>query len=271
MYIRILNECIYIHSIFTPCICKYIYIYISLCICRDSCVHVFSPIGNFGTPGRRSPSIAGPFLVHLVWRTWTSPNQCAHFEKLWSWYCWWTKSCTTKDDDYPIIYRVLTIPGGAGFCPSTVLGGFFMFLHDVRLATHLSKAGGRARGRVGTYHWRKIWPGAAPQPRVVLQRAPRRRWPKHWTSGGWDGFFLAGAETTWETFDNTLFHPRTQVGKGTSNANLSVKLCQIHMDLQALPWHWANSYIQFQTFLQAEGEKQDVINDEDLDVRVPSW
>ena len=36
-------------------------------------------------------------------------------------YCWWTKSCTTKDDEYPIIYRVLTIPGGAGFCPSTVV------------------------------------------------------------------------------------------------------------------------------------------------------
>ena len=36
------------------------------------------------------------------------------------WYCWWTKSCTTKDDDYPIIHRVLTIPGGAWFCPSTV-------------------------------------------------------------------------------------------------------------------------------------------------------
>ena len=36
-------------------------------------------------------------------------------------YCWWTKSCTTKDDNYPIIYRVLTIPGGAGFRPSTVL------------------------------------------------------------------------------------------------------------------------------------------------------
>ena len=35
-------------------------------------------------------------------------------------YCWWTKSCTTKDDDYPIIYRVLTIPGGAGFLPSRV-------------------------------------------------------------------------------------------------------------------------------------------------------
>ena len=36
-------------------------------------------------------------------------------------YCWWLKSCTTKDDDYPIIYRVLTIPGGAGFQPSTVV------------------------------------------------------------------------------------------------------------------------------------------------------
>ena len=36
------------------------------------------------------------------------------------WYCWWTKSCTTKDDDYPIIYRVLTIAGGAGFRPSAV-------------------------------------------------------------------------------------------------------------------------------------------------------
>ena len=24
-------------------------------------------------------------------------------------YCWWTKSCTTKHDDYPIIYRVSTI------------------------------------------------------------------------------------------------------------------------------------------------------------------
>ena len=30
-------------------------------------------------------------------------------------YCWWRKSCTTKDNDYPIIYRVLTIPTGAGF------------------------------------------------------------------------------------------------------------------------------------------------------------
>ena len=38
---------------------------------------------------------------------------------------------TTKDDDYPIVYRVLTIPGGAGFLPSTsyllYLSLFFMF------------------------------------------------------------------------------------------------------------------------------------------------
>ena len=39
-----------------------------------------------------------------------------------TWYCWWTKSCTTKDDEYPIIYKVLYIPGGAGFLSSTVPG-----------------------------------------------------------------------------------------------------------------------------------------------------
>ena len=35
---------------------------------------------------------------------------------------------TTKDDDYPIIYRVLTISGGAEFCPSTVLVRLFRVL-----------------------------------------------------------------------------------------------------------------------------------------------
>ena len=41
-------------------------------------------------------------------------------DEIWMTYCWWTKSCTTKDADYPITYRVWTIPGGAGFLPSTV-------------------------------------------------------------------------------------------------------------------------------------------------------
>ena len=35
-------------------------------------------------------------------------------------YCWWTKSCTSWYNRYPIIYRVSYIPGGAGFPPSTV-------------------------------------------------------------------------------------------------------------------------------------------------------
>ena len=38
-------------------------------------------------------------------------------------YCWWTKSCTTKDDDHPIIYRVLTIP-------SQVVQDFFHQFHQ---------------------------------------------------------------------------------------------------------------------------------------------
>ena len=40
--------------------------------------------------------------------------------EIWKLLFWWTKSCTTKDDDYPVIYRVLYISGGAGFQPSTV-------------------------------------------------------------------------------------------------------------------------------------------------------
>ena len=33
---------------------------------------------------------------------------------------WWLKSCTSWYGNYPIVYRVLYIPGGAGFQPSTV-------------------------------------------------------------------------------------------------------------------------------------------------------
>ena len=35
-------------------------------------------------------------------------------------YCWWKKSCTSWCSRYPSIHRVLYIPGGAGFFPSTV-------------------------------------------------------------------------------------------------------------------------------------------------------
>ena len=34
-------------------------------------------------------------------------------------YCWWRKSCNSWYGKYPIIFRVLYIPGGAGFLPST--------------------------------------------------------------------------------------------------------------------------------------------------------
>ena len=44
---------------------------------------------------------------------------CKFLDKCWR-YCWWKKSCTIWYGKYPIIYRVLYIPGGAGFLPSTV-------------------------------------------------------------------------------------------------------------------------------------------------------
>ena len=62
-------------------------------ICSTSVCFV---LGYHGIPGTRNAEHAPTYI----------------------WYCWWTKSCTTKDDDNPI--RVLTIPGGAGFRPSTV-------------------------------------------------------------------------------------------------------------------------------------------------------
>ena len=39
-------------------------------------------------------------------------------------YRWWKKSCTSWYRNFPMIYTVLYIPGGAGFLPSTVGGGF---------------------------------------------------------------------------------------------------------------------------------------------------
>ena len=37
-------------------------------------------------------------------------------------YCWWKKFCTSLQVDNPIFYKVLYIPGGAEFLPSTVWG-----------------------------------------------------------------------------------------------------------------------------------------------------
>ena len=43
-------------------------------------------------------------------------------------YCWWKKSCTSWYGKYPITCRVLTISGGAGFLPSTVVCVVFFWL-----------------------------------------------------------------------------------------------------------------------------------------------
>ena len=47
-------------------------------------------------------------------------NFCSPNWHLYKKYCWWKKSCTSWYGKYPMIYRVLYIPGGAGFLPSTV-------------------------------------------------------------------------------------------------------------------------------------------------------
>ena len=71
--------------------------------------------------GRKRPSRSQVKIVENPWGGYTKPFLAfREVPSLKLTYCWWRKSCTTKDDDYPIIYRVLTIPGGAGFCPSTV-------------------------------------------------------------------------------------------------------------------------------------------------------
>ena len=74
-------------------------------------------------------------------------------------YCWWTKSYTTKDDDDPIICRVLTIPGGAGFRPSKVYQWFevcllfldgavtFALLRSGEVRCHRSSTGGGVMSR----------------------------------------------------------------------------------------------------------------------------
>ena len=52
-----------------------------------------------------------------------SCKEGSHRQKMsvpFTWYCWWKESCTSWCSRYTSIYRVLHIPGGAGFLPSTV-------------------------------------------------------------------------------------------------------------------------------------------------------
>ena len=52
---------------------------------------------------------------------WSSKYSLSKSETFHASYCWWKKSCTSWYGKYQIIYKVLYIPGGAGFFPSTVL------------------------------------------------------------------------------------------------------------------------------------------------------
>ena len=55
----------------------------------------------------------------IFWRT-LRRNVFPEKRMVWKRYCWWKKSCTSWYGKCPIIYRVLYIPDGAGFLPSTV-------------------------------------------------------------------------------------------------------------------------------------------------------
>ena len=81
------------------------------------------------------------------------PNGAMMFQLPWLWeegylqsYCWWKKSCTSWYGEYPIIYRVSYMSGGAGFLPSTVSPKFkncvFTILsRSILFKTHTSTRG----------------------------------------------------------------------------------------------------------------------------------
>ena len=73
-------------------------------------------------------------------------------------YCWWKKSCTSRCSRYPIIYKVLYIPGGAGFLPTTVylIHIFWQIQSTVSIWTFLGKKKLRLR------HWWHILPHTSP-------------------------------------------------------------------------------------------------------------
>ena len=66
------------------------------------------------------------FAVHClqdqIWRGAVRVFVCVNRE----WYCWWLKSYTSWYGKIPIIYRILYIPGGAGFQPSIVLVNIYV-------------------------------------------------------------------------------------------------------------------------------------------------
>ena len=58
------------------------------------------PTSRSQKPTARSPGIANHEAMSKT-PCWRNPRWARR-----TWYGWWTKSCTTKDDDYPIVYLV---------------------------------------------------------------------------------------------------------------------------------------------------------------------
>ena len=54
------------------------------------------------------------------WRNIHSTQQVDRMDRSEGPWCWWKNSCTSWYGKYPIVYRVLYIPSGVGFLPSTV-------------------------------------------------------------------------------------------------------------------------------------------------------
>ena len=75
----------------------------------------------------------------------------------------------SKDDDYPLISRVLTIPGGAGFCPSTVA---LMFGYSM---------GGQITG-IFFLRW---WVSIGMMPKDILDIFLDLRVDQRYVFGGW--------------------------------------------------------------------------------------
>ena len=95
-------------------------------------------------------------------------------------YCWWRKSCTTKDDDYPIIFRVSYIPGGARFQPSTV-GNWMVGLRSFFWGENSIFRGVRTVSfREDTFEKPQLFSGfwcpGVPHPKVEVSRHLRAVW-----------------------------------------------------------------------------------------------
>ena len=64
------------------------------------------------------PTIVCFSPIHFQWDFEDSKCQCQSTAQIK--YSWWKKSCTSWYGESAIIYRVISISGGAGFLPSTV-------------------------------------------------------------------------------------------------------------------------------------------------------